>query len=74
MYATERSTASEIRDVEARLVHRLDQLDAKWQHQMQSLETRVDSDRRFLEGLLQLFWLSTMVCINLLIWSRIWTG
>ena len=71
MYQAGEVSASELRDLETRLIHKLDQADAKWQHQLRALEIRLDSEKRFLEDLLVLFWLSAMFWINLLIWMAV---
>ena len=71
MYQAGEVSASELRDLETRLIHRLDQADAKWQRELRALETRLDSESHFLGHLLLLFWLSTMFWINLLIWTAV---
>ena len=37
MYDTWQVGASELRDLETRLIYRLDQVDAKWQHRLHAL-------------------------------------
>jgi hypothetical protein len=79
MYQTEQVSASEVKDLEARLVHRLDQMDAKWQHQLRMLEIRLDSEKsvrdiekRFLDDLLMMFvlWAPAALVLGVLLVRR----
>jgi hypothetical protein len=68
MYLTGQVGASDLCDLETRMIHRMDQLDAKWQHALYALESRLDSQRRFVESILMTSWLAAMFVVNVLIW------
>ena len=46
MYQTEQVSASELRDLEARLVHRLDRMDTVSKLRIHALEARVEAEKK----------------------------
>jgi len=71
MYDTWQVGASELRDLETRLIHRVDQVDAKWQHRFDALAVELRGEQRFQRDCLQFFLVSVMIGVNVLIWGAL---